>query len=452
MRRATAAALGVASLAIAASAGGCRGAPHGKKIATLGDENVIVRFTPEDPPVTATSLVPVGGGRLLLAWSTTEGVRGVHVDGRGAPAGKPFAVSSVPARAIASAARGGCAGGGGGDGGGTALLLLAPFVGETEGGRPLELVEVGGDGGARRVAAEAGSVGPFCAGVALGVDCGLAFVARHTGRVGEFDVVAAGIDLASGERKWEKRLASPGSNAFGPALAVRGGRAAVAWIEKRLTFDKGSDDFKAGSVRVALLDAGGGLVRSPGWYGATVVHGAAPAIRWAGEGLVLLYKDHPAGEERDGLYFSAIDEAGRRTGGAVRVGRADGPGGPLLASPGGTLFSTVTLRKLAGDGLIGVNLVDGGGTRLQREIQVYSHRATYATIAAAALGRRLVLAYAGCRYDGCGLLTIAVTVGGGSDDPSRSFRPNVVVDAVVDLDDPRRLFSSTTTTTSTLGR
>jgi hypothetical protein len=385
-------------LALVALACACQNPPT-RKIARLGGENILQSLG-ADEEIGGLASTAVSGKRGFVAWSTGQAVMGMFVGGDGRLRGQAFKVQGEPARFI-DVETATCKGKTD-----AILLLTVPYTSPLEGNKPASVVVVGADGSSSRTPIPIGEIGPYAMGGALSADCSSVLAVRHLGKIGDFGVEAEGIDLAQGVL-WQKRLSTAGLNAFLPAAAGHGGHHAVAWIEKKMTIGKDARE-TLGDLRFAVLDGGGDFVTPPITVGRTKLADFAPALVMEGSRVRLLFKDHPEDEYRDGLYLSALDTAGKRLSGPVRLARADGPTSPILLALEGGILGTITLRKLAGDLLIGANLVDGRSRKLQRELQVYGHGLKIKSVAGFSLGRKMIIVYSGCRVARCGIFSIAM--------------------------------------------
>jgi hypothetical protein len=371
--------------------------PPSRKITALGEERVL-RSYPSDVNIHAVSAAAVSPGKAFLAWSIHDGIHGMFIDDSGKPAGGEIRLSGEPAKFLAAAAAG-C--------GGTKegiLLFSVPFASPLEGNKTAALRILDGSGSPVGPRADVGPIGPYSMGGAVTGLCDHAVVAWHTGKIGEFDVEVERIDLRDMAASWHRKLSSPGLNAFLPAVASHGRLSAVAWFEKKTIIGKSQEEEgRKGSLKVSIIDADGRTIRAPSPVAMSELPMFAPGIHFDGKTVMLVYKDHPEGEGRDGIYWLKLDSKGNRTSAPHRVGRADGPLGPLLVPLPGIGFSTVVLRRLAGDQLVGINILDEGGKKLQRELQIYSHGLRYGNIAAVLLGRTLLSIYSACVASGCRL-------------------------------------------------
>jgi len=386
-------------LAFVALACACANPPT-KKIARLGGENILQSLG-ADEKIGGLASTAVSGKRGFVAWSTGEAVMGMFVGGDGRLRGQAFTVQGSPARFI-DVETATCKGKTD-----AILLLTVPYTSPLEGNKPASLVVLGTDGTSSGPPIPIGEVGPYAMGGALSAHCSSVLAVRHLGKIGDFGVEAEGIDLVQGGVLWRKRLSTAGLNAFLPAAAGGGGHHAVAWIEKKMTIGKDARE-TLGDLRFAVMDGGGGFVTPPLTVGRTKLADFSPALVMEGSRVRLLFKDHPEDEYRDGLYLSTLDAAGKRLSGPVRLARADGPSSPILLALEGGILGTITLRKLAGDLLIGANLVDGRSRKLQRELQVYGHGLKIRSVAGFSLGERMIIVYSGCRVARCGIFTIAM--------------------------------------------
>ena len=380
------------------SALACRNPPT-KKIARLGGENILQSLG-ADEEVGGLASTAVSGKRGFIAWSTGQAVMGMFVGGDGRLRGQAFKVQASPARFI-DVETATCWGKTS-----AILLLTVPYTSPLEGNKPASIVVLGADGSSSGPPIPIGEIGPYAMGGALSADCSSVLAVTHLGKIGDFGVEAEGIDLAQGVL-WRKRLSTAGLNAFLPAAAGHGGHHAVAWVEKKMTIGKGAQE-TLGDLRFAMMDGGGAFVTPPLTVGRTKLADFAPAIVMDGSRIRLLFKDHPQDEYRDGLYLSTLGAAGKRLSGPVRLARADGPSSPVLLALERGIFGTITLRKLAGDLLIGANLVDGRSRKLQRELQVYGHGLKIKSVAGLSLGERMIIVYSGCRAARCGIFSIAM--------------------------------------------
>jgi hypothetical protein len=380
------------------SALACRNPPT-KKIARLGGENILQSFG-ADEEIGGLASIAITGKRGFVAWSTGQAVMGMFVGGDGRLRGQAFTVQGSPARFIdveTATSKGKTD---------AILLLTVPYTSPLEGNKPALLVVLGTDGSSSGPSIPIGEIGPYAMGGALSVNGSSVLAVRHLGKIGDFGVEAEGIDLAQGVL-WRKRLSTAGLNAFLPAAAGHGGHHAVAWIEKKMTIGKNAQE-TLGDLRFTVMDDSGAFVTPPLTVGRTKLADFSPALVMDGSRIRLLFKDHPEDEYRDGLYLSALDVAGKRLSGPVRLARADGPSSPILLALEGGILGTLTLRKLAGDLLIGANLVDERSRKLQRELQVYGHGLKIKSIAGFSIGERMIIVYSGCRVARCGIYTIAM--------------------------------------------
>jgi hypothetical protein len=141
-------------------------------------------------------------------------------------------------------------------------------------------------------------------------------------------------------------------------------------------------------VRMADLSA-------PGALHATIVatgRDAAPSPDLVGSeaGLWLAFRDHRKAARKTGLYLSRLAGDGRRMAPAVRVGRADGVGRPMLQRCLGGLVAA-TPRTFAGDYFVGVVQIDEALEHLSPEQQFYEDSHEFAQVAGACLGPEMLL-------------------------------------------------------------
>lgn len=375
--------------------------PPSRKIAKLGYEKIL-RSYPEGETIDSIAATGVSGERAFVAWSTGLGIHGMLIDRDGLPAGEQIEISDESARYLhagVSRCRGKING---------ILLLSVPFTSPLEGNKTAHLYFLAPDGKPRGERVDMGEVGPYSMGASLAALCDQALVALHTGKIGEFRVEASGVDLENRTVSWKKKPSTPGLNAFLPSVATNGELYALAWTEKKMTIGKAGSEFRQGVLKLSVLSRGGKFIAGPASVGRTFLAPFAPAIVFKGDTIVMAYKDHPEDEYRDGLYLTRLDREGKNVMKPLRLGRADGPSSPILLELDGGELATLVLRGLAGDLLVGINLLNNDGKKLQREIQIYGHSRKLKSVAAVALGKKVIALYSGCQLSHCYLFSITV--------------------------------------------
>ncbi len=368
--------------------------PPPPKVASLGEERVLVTYPPgiEIYDVAAARLP---GGKMFLAWSLRDGIHALFLDGSGKPIGREIIFEGEGARMLSTAAAGK-------DDDDGVLLLSFPFVSPFEGSRPA-MLRLLGSTGAVVATLELSPVGPFSMGGVVDGTSGYAIATWHTGKVGEFAVEAARIDLSRTSISWQQRLSTTGWNAFRPALSRHKNCIAVAWLEKKTTIGNRNENESRGVLRLAVMNENGETIKAPSAVSTSLITTVAPSLYFDDTGMTLIYKDHPTGEYREGIYWLKIDPEGNRVAAPRRIARADGPGNPILLPLKGAGFSTIVLRQLAGDQLVGINIVNAHGRKLQKELQIYSHRLKYSNPAAVAGKKSMTVIYTTCPSAGCRL-------------------------------------------------
>jgi len=382
------------------AAAGCRN-PPAKKIATLSPEQTLTSYE-RGESIVSVAAAAVSRDRVFVAWSTTEGMYGLFVGPDGLARGKEFRLRSEPARHldVAVSACGGKAR--------DILVLAVPFTTPVEGNKPSYLMVLDPKGQPRSLPLRLSDVGPYSMGGSVTGLCGKAMVAVHLGRIGDFSIEASGLDMDVGHRVWSKTLTKEGLNGFLPSSATNGSHYAVAWFEKKMKISPDSRDTQTSELRLAVLDRKGEFVTNPVTVEETTIAASAPDLVFAGQNLHLVYKDHPADEYRDGLYLLAAKGDGKVEGTPLRLGRADGPAPPIILGTGDGEMAALVLRGLAGDLLVGINLLDRDGEKLQRELQIYGHSRKLEHMAAASLGTTIVTVYSACQMSHCCLFSSTV--------------------------------------------
>lgn len=382
------------------AAGGCKN-PPAKKVATLSPEKTLMSYDRGESIVSVAAAV-ASPDRVFVAWSTTEGIYGLFLGPDGLARGKEFRLRSEPARHL-DAAVSVC-----GEKRGDILLLAVPFTSPVEGNKPSYLMVLDPKGRPRSLPLRLSDVGPYSMGGSVTGLCGHAMVAVHLGRIGDFSIEASGLDMAAGHAVWNRTLTKEGLNGFLPRSATNGSHYAVAWFEKKMKISADLEKTQMADLRFAVLDRKGEFVTNPVTVEDTTIAASAPDLVFVGQSLHLAYKDHPTDEYRDGLYLLAAQRDGEVTGNPMRLGRADGPAPPILLSTGKGEMAALVLRGLAGDLLVGINLMDRDGEKLQRELQIYGHSRKLEHVAAASLGSTIVAVYSACQMSHCYLFSSTV--------------------------------------------
>ena len=375
--------------------------PPSRKIARLGQEKVLYKFG-KDETVNASMVAGISEDRALVAWSMESGTQAMFINAEGRKTGEIFQISKEKAKTLHGALEQ-CAGRKP-----KAVLLAVPTTSPVLGNKPLSIVSINPDHSVAGKPIHMGEAGPYSKGGAIVAACNRAYVAWHTGKVGEFNVNAAAVDLDTGKLIWEKTVSRPGLNAFGPSIIKGKGRIAVAWVEKKLVIGKTEAEHRQGDVRLSILDHEGRYILEPVSVARTFLPVYAPAIGFDGEDIMFVFKDHPDDEYRAGLYFMKTSASGKILMNRSRLARADGPDSPLLLKLRDKGLATFVLRGLADDLLVGVNFMGREGTKLQRELQIYAHGVKYKNISAVLLGSSIIAVYAGCDLAGCSLFSIDI--------------------------------------------
>ena len=375
--------------------------PPSRKIARLGHEKVLYKFGKEES-VVASMVSGVSGDRALVAWSTGSGTRAMFINAEGRKSGQIFNVSNEKATMLSGAAQL-CAGRKP-----KAFLLAVPCTSPVSGNKPLSIFSIYPDGSVAGEPIRLGEAGPYSKGGAIATTCNRAYVAWHTGKVGEFNVNTAAVDLETGKVIWEKTVSRPGLNAFMPSIIAGKKQIAVAWAEKKLVIGKQETGHRQGDIRLSIMDEDGRVIQEPVSVARTLLPVFAPAIGFDGEDIVFVFKDHPDEEYRAGLYFMKTGKSGKMIVNRSRLARADGPDSPLLLELRDRGMATFVLRGLADDLLVGANFMGPGGAKLQRELQIYAHGMKYKNISAVLLGSSVIAVYAGCEPAGCSLFSIDI--------------------------------------------
>lgn len=375
--------------------------PPSRKIATLSPERTLQSYDEGESIVTVTAAA-VSPDRIFVAWSTTESMYGLFLGPDGLALGKEFRLRAEPARHM-DAAVSVC-----GEKTAHILVLAVPFTTPVEGNKPSYLMVLDSRGQPESLPIRLSDVGPYSMGGSVTGLCGRAVVAVHLGRIGDFSIEAAGLDLSEGHAAWTRTITSEGLNGFLPRTATDGKHCAVAWIEKKMQISADAKEKHAGHVKLAVLDAKGDFVTAPVTVEETTTSATAPDLVFQGDTIAMIYKDHPLDEYREGLYLMTLDRAGKLSANPVRLGRADGPSPPILLATKNGEMAALVLRGLAGDLLVGINLIDHKGEKLQRELQIYGHSRKLEEMAAASLGSTVVALYSACRLSHCYLFSSTV--------------------------------------------
>jgi hypothetical protein len=236
-------------------------------------------------------------------------------------------------------------------------------------------------------------VGPNSRGVALVASGDGAAVAWSDAAMG-----GARVWYAAREHEPPCQLSEAAWYGSSPGLVKVGSRLLAVWAESH-ELDRAYDS----RVRMADLSAAGAL------HATTVATGrdAAPSPELVGSdsGFWLAFRDHRKAARKTGLYLSRLASDGRRMGPAVRVGRADGVGRPVLQRCLGGLVAA-TPRTFAGDYFVGVVHVDSALERLSAEQQFYEDSHEFAQVAAACQSSDVLLLIAERGRLGAGRATL----------------------------------------------
>jgi hypothetical protein len=221
-------------------------------------------------------------------------------------------------------------------------------------------------------------VGPNSHGVALAPRAGGAALAWSDAAMG-----GGRVWYAAGEHEPARQLSESEWYGSSPGLVQVGSRLLAVWAESH-ELDRAYES----RVRMADLSAAGAL------HATTVATGrdAAPSPGLVGTDaeLWLAFRDHRKAARKTGLYVSRLARDGRRMGPAVRVGRADGVGRPILQRCLGGLIAA-TPRTFAGDYFVGVVHIDSALEHLSSEQQFYEDSHEFAQVAASCLGSEMLL-------------------------------------------------------------
>lgn len=374
--------------------------PPPAKIADLLEETTIESLNGRN--IYSASVRYIGKGKFFVVWSRGLEVSMAVVDVRSIVKGK-VAMNHVVKKVYVA---GGC-GGRDGESCSSVYVFCFPFTDEFTGNREVKILEVSTS--TLDVLREGNfeKVGPFSSGGEGVVEEDRIVVAYHSGFVGDFGVFVEAIDREKFVRLWKRRISSIEVNSFGISMIPFEKGIALAWSEREieLTPDRKKDEI-FGRVMFAIIDRDGDFIDAPSMIAKTNAYIWSPDLgRVNGKNeFIVIYKNHPLDEYRMGVYAVKVDKNGRIVGGKVRIGRGDGPSSPILLNTSSG-FAIFTLRGLAGDMLVGVNLVDFNLEKLQREIQIYAHNASYSNLTSDYGDGRIVVVYSSCSSVVCSLFS-----------------------------------------------
>jgi hypothetical protein len=244
-----------------------------------------------------------------------------------------------------------------------------------------------------------GPVGSQSHGVSLLVQRGAVGVAWQDAAMG-----GARIWYASSVRGEPVLLSDPTWYASAPGLHAQGDRVLALFAESQ-------EKARAFESRVRLLEDPGAQPPAAARTVAQTQDGTpSPDLVASQDGLWLAFRDRRKGRKKSGLYLSRLTAQGRQVGAAVRVGRADGVGRPLLRACLGGLVAA-TPRTFAGDYFVGVVHVDPRASQPSLEQQFYEDSHEFAQVAASCLEARMLLLIAERSQPGSGRRAALRSVG-----------------------------------------
>jgi len=375
---------------------------HPQKRLKLGFEKVLKSF-PNGININSISIAPAGKEKLFIAWSNDNGVHGIVMN-RDGKVIREISIQDTPVKFI-SIAGAEC-----GTEVGEILILIVPFTSPVEGNKEatLGIVDIKGEENIKWVST--GTVGPYSLGGTVSATCQRGVVALHTGRIGDFSIEVAGIDIQKGSLLWQKRISEEGTNAFLPSVYLKGKLSVVGWFEKKISITRKDEDSSEGILKIALIEEDGTTRFLPSHLAVSKLSFFSPALFFDGKYIVVIYKDRPEDEYHDGLYMIKTDTEGKKKTSPIRIARADGNSNPVLIPLPFIGYSVLVLRKLAGDSLVGINLIDDNGRKLQKEIQIYSHGMKMANTSAVFIDGKIFVVYSVCLKGKCKLCVMDVRV------------------------------------------
>jgi len=218
-------------------------------------------------------------------------------------------------------------------------------------------------------------------GLALAARDGTLTVAWRDANGAHPEIWSADV-VDDGERELGPRLlSSPSRSAGSPSAIAWADRSVIAWAE---TWSDGAFDTR-GEV---LIDDGRGAARP---VAQTTFEDPHPILLRRDPGLLVGFRDARPRDKRPRFFLQRVDSLGQIAGDAVRVGRADGPGGATLLPCAGGI--TVVAPRFYGrrDVLIGVHRLDAELGRISGEHQLYEFGVTYAGATAACVGSSVLI-------------------------------------------------------------
>lgn len=339
----------------------CEDSPHGAGLrCELGDERVLDHIAAGT--FGGVDLEPVEGG-AVVAWSTQAGAFVLRVDVDGAPRAEPTRLgdSCDGGVAVAAGQRGdeivvACLRRPYGPANKPGHVMLATLDAELGLTRRQKIGRAGTDSWGVDVLV--GDDGPVIAWRDAGMDGARVWRTELRGGVDPGAVVAS----------------SPTVSAGPPRLMRDGAHVLAVWAE---TWSEGA----AASGQVVLqVDRA-----APRQIAEVVFQEPTPTVARDPTGLVVAFRDERRPHRRAGLYAVRLDDRYATVGEPVRVGRANGRGGPHAF---GCMQSLVTAvpRSWSNDELVALNVLDGDLVHRVRERHMYEFGHSFTRTAAACVG------------------------------------------------------------------
>jgi len=372
---------------------GCASCKTGKRTEHrhVVDEERVVMDWGKRVTIHGTALVPSTGGSMVALWSDDDGVWSIPVPAKGKVEGEPRPVSLTPAGYMAAASLGtSCTGSAA-----RHVVVVAPRIDVTVGSAPLEVVFLDVDGDVLARSAIDGAVGPYTSSITVDASCNAVLVGWHQGAIGDFSSRVALLNAHDGTVRWERRLSETGKNGFCPGVLATDDMYVAVWGEARVSFPSSEhEEPEPDRLLLEVLDGGGKPASGPVEIARSFRAEVRADILLDDERLLVLYKDHPLDEYREGVYLTITDLEGTSRLEPVRIGRGDGPDPPALMSVYDDRYASITVRSLASELLIGVNFLDEQGAKQGRELQIYAHRVRFRHLHAIRSGEDIVMLHA----------------------------------------------------------